>query len=305
MSGVPHERTVRRMTTERSSFQDPGGDPGMTGDDTLGANVDALVGTREDEMTSTGLSDTAFPSGASTSSAATGTAGRDTDWATGSTGSTGTSGSGDRLQEAAGSVADRVTGTAQQQIGTRANTQLSKAGDMLGQVAGAIRQSGEQMRGEQPQIASFADTAAQQVDKASNFLRQSDFNGLVREAEDFARRQPAVFLGGALALGLVASRFLKASPQGGQGGRGYGSYGSYDYGSSYGSSYGRSTGFGAGDRYGTRYGDQAGVGGYGGGSGYSSSTDDMTGTGSMTSGMAGGSGSGVMDTDEGAEHGRV
>jgi hypothetical protein len=35
----------------------------------------------------------------------------------------------------------------------------------------------------------------------------------VSEAEDFARRQPALFLGGAFALGLLGARFLKSSGQ--------------------------------------------------------------------------------------------
>lgn len=198
--------------TDRSSYDDPGTDQGAMGDDTM-SNVDALVSTREDAMTSTGLSDAAFPTGAGTSTPVTTTGSSDRAWATGSTGSM-TTGSGDRLQDAAGTVVDRVAGTAQQQIGSTANAQLSKASEMLGQVAGAIRQSGEQMRTDQPQIAGFAETAAQQVDKVSGFLRQTDLNGLVRETEGFARRQPALFLGGALVLGVAASRFLKAGPDG-------------------------------------------------------------------------------------------
>src|SRR4051812_20107482 len=180
------------MTTERGSFDDPGTDPNAMGDDALG-NVDALVGTREDEMTSVGLSDAPFPSGSSTSTASTGMG------SSGSMGSMGSSGSGDRLQEAAGNVMDRVSGTAQQQVGTQVNSQLGRGADMLSQVSGAIRKTGDQMREQQPQVASFADTAAQQVDRAGQFLRQTDFQGLLRESEDFARRQPAVFLGGALA----------------------------------------------------------------------------------------------------------
>jgi hypothetical protein len=128
-------------------------------------------------------------------------------------GSASTGDSGDRLQDAAGSIASRVSGTAQTEIGSRADTQLAKAGDVLGQVAAAIRQGGEQLRTDQPQVAGFADAAAGQVERASEFVRHTDLNGLVQEAEDFARRQPALFLGGALVLGLAASRFLKASPR--------------------------------------------------------------------------------------------
>lgn len=175
--------------------------------------------------------------------------------------------SSDRLQQAAGSVAERVSDTAQQQVGTQVNSQLSRAGDMLEQLASAVRRSGDQMRDQQPQVAEIADTAAQQVDRASQFLRRTDMNGLIREAEDFARQQPAVFLGGALALGLIASRFLKASPQSDRGSfarglsSGYGGYGT-GYG---GRGYARG-GYGAGRWSGpeTAYGGRStGQGGYG------------------------------------------
>jgi len=255
------------MTTERSSFDDQGA-AGAMGDDALGS-VDALVGTREDTMTSSGLSDA--PSSTSSGSGE----GRASTYST--------SQSGDRLQDAASSVADRVADTAQQQVGTRVEGQLARGADVLGQVSQAIRQSGEQIRSDQPQIASFADTAAQQVDRASQYLRQTDFQGLVRGAEDFARRQPAVFLGGALALGLVASRFLKASPSdGSQSGsrRGYG-YGSDAYGS------GRYNGYGE---------SSYGAGSYGSGGVYGGSA------GAYGDGAYAGAGS-AATTDQGAEHG--
>jgi len=259
------------MTTERSSFDDQG-TAGAMGDDALG-NVDALVGTREDTMTSSGLSDTPLTS----SSGSTGTR----------TTRQPTNPSGDRLQDAASGVADRVADTAQQQVGTKVESQLGRGADVLGQVSQAIRQSGEQMRSDQPQIASFADTAAEQVDRASEYLRQTDFQGLVRGAEDFARRQPAVFLGGALALGLVASRFLKASPSGGSQpgyGRGYrqdtyGSYGSYGSGRD------------------GRYGDPSyGAGSYGSSGMYGGTA------GAYGDATYAGAGS-AATTDQGAEHG--
>jgi hypothetical protein len=128
-------------------------------------------------------------------------------------------GGGDRLQEAASNVADRVGGTAQQQL----DTGLSRAGDVLEQVATAVRHTGQDLRDEQPQIASIADTAASQVDRAAQYLRETDLQGIVGRAERFARQQPAIFVGGALMLGLVAARFLKASPSGASGSyQGYG-----------------------------------------------------------------------------------
>ena len=275
------------MTTERGS-QDPGTDP--TTDDAL-VNVDALVGTRDDEMTSAGLSDAPYSSSTTVD--------------TGSYGSSSMgSGSGDRLQQAAGGVVDRVAGTTEQKVGTQVNSQLSRGAEMLDQVSQAIRQSGDQMREQQPQIASFADTAAQQVDKASQFLRETDFQGLVREGENFARRQPAVFLGGALALGILASRFLKASPQGGSGqgsqyGRGFGS----GYGSGYGSTYGRS-GYGSG--YGSSYGGSAYGGGYGAdGSQQANYASSSTSSSASTGGSSYAEPGSGTTSDQGAENGGV
>lgn len=149
----------------------------------------------------------------------------------------------DRLGQAASGVADRVTGTLSEQANTRTDDQLTKAGDMLDQVAGAVRKSGDQLRSDQPQVAGFADTAAGEVEKAARFLREADLDMILQETESFARRQPAVFIGAALALGFAASRFLKASP-GSARGRAY-----QDHRSSYGhpSDYGYGRGSGAQD----------------------------------------------------------
>jgi hypothetical protein len=45
----------------------------------------------------------------------------------------------------------------------------------------------------------------------AGYLTARDVDQLVSEAEAFARRQLAAFLGGAFALGFLVSRFLKSS----------------------------------------------------------------------------------------------
>ena len=208
------------MNTEQSSYDDPGG-------------VDPIVATRDDTMTGLGLDDSAPPTGTATAG------GYGSEVATPMSDS---GASGNRLQDAAGGVAERVAGTAQEKASTQVDAGLSKAGEMVEQIAGAVRQGGEQLRDQQPQIASFVDTAAGEVDRFARYLSGATAQDVLRETENFARRQPAIFLGGALALGLVASRFLKASPQGGTRSRtsygsdtayrGYGSGSSYAYGGS-------------------------------------------------------------------------
>jgi len=60
--------------------------------------------------------------------------------------------------------------------------------------------------------ARYADTAAQKVEQAARYFQNHDLKAMGRDAEDYARRNPALFLGGAFVLGLLASRFLKSSP---------------------------------------------------------------------------------------------
>jgi ElaB/YqjD/DUF883 family membrane-anchored ribosome-binding protein len=91
--------------------------------------------------------------------------------------------------------------------------QKDQVAGTIGDVAHAMRQTGQQLRqGNQDAVAQFMDQAANQLEDFSQSLRHKSVDELVREAEGFARRQPALFLGGAFMLGLFAARFLKSSP---------------------------------------------------------------------------------------------
>jgi hypothetical protein len=106
-------------------------------------------------------------------------------------------------------VAEQARDHVQQLVGQ----QKDQAAERLGSLAGALREAGRKLNeGEQAgDFGSYADRAAQQVERLSNYLRDSDLNGFVRDTESFARRRPEVFLGGALLAGLALARFLKAS----------------------------------------------------------------------------------------------
>lgn len=82
----------------------------------------------------------------------------------------------------------------------------------LNSVASRLRQSGTQLRDEQQDFAGeYVQRAAQQIERAANYLQTADLREIVDEVENFARRRPAVFIGGAFALGLLASRYLSNS----------------------------------------------------------------------------------------------
>ena len=102
----------------------------------------------------------------------------------------------------------------------RATAQLSsqkgRATDGLDTIAHAVRQTTQQLRADDHgAVAEYIDKAAEQLERLSQRLRDKDIGELVHDARDLARRQPAVFIGGSFALGLLAARFLKSSQQDG------------------------------------------------------------------------------------------
>src|SRR5262249_14241796 len=62
--------------------------------------------------------------------------------------------------------------------------------------------------------APYVNQAAEQIDRFSGYLRSHEPREIIEDAEGWARRNPAVFLGSAFALGLLASRFLKSGMNG-------------------------------------------------------------------------------------------
>ena len=92
------------------------------------------------------------------------------------------------------------------------STQKNKATDGIGTVAQAVRQASQQLRTQQHDtIANYIDQAANQLERFSTRLRDKDVGELVRDAQQFAKRRPVVFVGSAFALGLLGARFLKSS----------------------------------------------------------------------------------------------
>ena len=113
-----------------------------------------------------------------------------------------------QLKNQAGSTVERL----KTQAGDQLDTQIVQAGVNLGTVAEAVNTLGNQLRqGNQALLASYAERVAGHVDQMATYLRQSDSSKMLHDLEDFAHREPALFLAGAFALGLLGTRFLKSS----------------------------------------------------------------------------------------------
>jgi hypothetical protein len=113
-----------------------------------------------------------------------------------------------QAKQAAGEVAGQV----KEQASNRLAEQIGQTSEGLHSASEAIRSVGRELRSEQVPNAQYADRAADQVDRISSYLRDKDLDQIVGDVERFARQNPATFIGGAFALGLLAARFLKSTP---------------------------------------------------------------------------------------------
>ena len=73
-----------------------------------------------------------------------------------------------------------------------------------------IRNAGREF-GEGTYADQAADYLASSLSDAASAIRTKDVDGMIADVSDFARRNPAAFLGGAAILGFAAARMLKAS----------------------------------------------------------------------------------------------
>lgn len=87
---------------------------------------------------------------------------------------------------------------------------LSNVADGIKRVGEHLRMSGKDQTGVVKLTAQYGDSLAQQVEKISGYFERRDVREMVRDTEQFARRNPAYFIAGAVAVGFLAARFLKS-----------------------------------------------------------------------------------------------
>ena len=107
---------------------------------------------------------------------------------------------------------NKVMSKVRESAAAQLSTQKSKATEGLGSVAKAVRQSTQQLRDQQHgTLAGYVESAADQIERFSERVRDKDVSELLDDAQRLARRQPAVFIGSAFMVGLLGVRFLKSS----------------------------------------------------------------------------------------------
>lgn len=122
----------------------------------------------------------------------------------------------EQAKKSTGVVAEKIYDTAAKTASSKINEQKSNLASSLAGVADSIRQIGESFGDEkQPYgvaklTADYGNTLADKVEQVSSYLEGRDLGKLINDVEDFAHRNPILFIGGAFALGVVAARFLKS-----------------------------------------------------------------------------------------------
>ena len=132
------------------------------------------------------------------------------------TSTTGNGGSSSLMRQVRSTATDAIDSAAAK-AGEKLEEQKSNLSTGLTSVASGIREMGSSLsnQGSDNQfarIASEASTAAAKgIERAAQYFDENDLNALYRDVEGFARRNPAVILGSAFALGFLAARFLKSN----------------------------------------------------------------------------------------------
>lgn len=116
------------------------------------------------------------------------------------------------LSQAARQQASTVWQDTRESVRSAVREQQQAAAAGVGDFAGALRHAARELDGQaKGSTARLADRAADGLERLSASLRSKDLDTMVGDIENFARREPALFLASAVAIGFLAVRFLKSS----------------------------------------------------------------------------------------------
>jgi hypothetical protein len=111
----------------------------------------------------------------------------------------------DTAKDAASQATDKLKETL--------DSQKAAGADYVGSLAETIRRAAREFDNDLPVAGNYMRKAASQVESVSDTIKSGEFSDLMRGAQDFARRQPAAFLGMAVLAGFGVVRLLKSSAE--------------------------------------------------------------------------------------------
>jgi hypothetical protein len=109
-------------------------------------------------------------------------------------------------------LAQQAAGQAQEKLRAQIDRRSAQAAEQINEQASDLRSVSEALRNQgKDGPAKAADRLAGYAERVGGYLSEKDSEALLADAEEFGRRRPWAAAAGGLALGVAASRFLKAS----------------------------------------------------------------------------------------------
>jgi ElaB/YqjD/DUF883 family membrane-anchored ribosome-binding protein len=126
---------------------------------------------------------------------------------------------GEAARDAATQAKDRVAeqgararDVAQSRLRAEMDSRSTQAAEQVSTTATAVREMGDQLRSQgQGGAARISDELAGRMEQMGGYLRESDAEAILHDAEDFARKQPWLVIATGIVIGVAGARFLKAS----------------------------------------------------------------------------------------------
>lgn len=175
--------------------------------------------------------------------------------------------------------ASSLASQAQGRVSGLLRGQMEAGADYVGMVSQSAHEFARTLDEKAPELGRYMHMAADRADRFADQIRHKSPDELFDMAADYARRNPRMFFGGAIAAGFLLSRFLKS---------GSSSAGAYASGGDYGA--GLTGGYGAGATS--------------GGSPSSTSQSSMSSSGMSSSGMSSGAAGAQGASARGSMQGR-
>lgn len=115
-----------------------------------------------------------------------------------------------RIKQAAGEVADKAKSAAQRVV-DQGKQRVERSAYSA---SSALRRAADETQAENAWFGSALRKTADGIETAARSIAEGDLNMVVDQVNDFARRQPALFLGASLALGFAVARIGKTALEG-------------------------------------------------------------------------------------------
>ncbi|HXG70865.1 MAG TPA: hypothetical protein VNJ04_09680 [Gemmatimonadaceae bacterium] len=123
----------------------------------------------------------------------------------------------DTVISQAQNFADKAKATTQDRVRSAAMTGKTQAAEVVSGLAQSLFVAGRHLGEKQGGAAQLVEQTAEQLDRVAQYLQTTELDELVQRTESWARKNPALFVGGAFIIGAIGARFLKSSrPTGGQ-----------------------------------------------------------------------------------------